>query len=124
MNGKIFKIVDVGYNKCYIRSTCESLSQRMARHRACYILYSKDTTKEPVMRSFLLYDEYGHENCEIELKERYGCDKEDLLRREGEHIKENECVNRCLTRRTRKDHATMYRQENSEKAKECQNNTI
>ena len=35
-NGKIYKIVDVGYNKCYIGSTCEALSQRMARHRSNY----------------------------------------------------------------------------------------
>ena len=32
-NAKIYKIVDIGYNKCYIGSTCEELSQRMARHR-------------------------------------------------------------------------------------------
>ena len=31
-HGKIYKIVDNGYNKCYVGSTCESLSQRMARH--------------------------------------------------------------------------------------------
>ena len=31
-NGKIFKIVDVGYSRCYIGSPCEELSQRMARH--------------------------------------------------------------------------------------------
>ena len=35
-NGKIYKVVDVGYNKCYIGSTTESLSQRMARHRSAY----------------------------------------------------------------------------------------
>ena len=35
-NGKIYKIVDVGYNKCYIGSTTETVSQRMARHRNCY----------------------------------------------------------------------------------------
>ena len=38
-NGKIYKIVDVGYNKCYIGSTCEALSQRMARHRSNYKRY-------------------------------------------------------------------------------------
>ena len=27
-NGKIYKITDVGYNKCYIGSTCESLSKK------------------------------------------------------------------------------------------------
>ena len=32
-NAKIYKIVDVGYNKCYIGSTCEELSRRMAHHR-------------------------------------------------------------------------------------------
>ena len=25
-NGKIYKITDIGYSKCYIGSTCESLS--------------------------------------------------------------------------------------------------
>ena len=40
-NGKIYKIVDVGYSKCYIGSTCEELSQRMARHRAIYKQFAK-----------------------------------------------------------------------------------
>ena len=40
-NGKIYKIVDVGYNKMYIGSTCESLSKRMERHRASYKHYLK-----------------------------------------------------------------------------------
>ena len=40
-NGKIYKIVDVGYNKCYIGSTCESLSQRMARHRKDFRRWKK-----------------------------------------------------------------------------------
>ena len=35
-NGKIYKITDVGYNKCYIGSTTEGLSTRMARHRASF----------------------------------------------------------------------------------------
>ena len=32
-NGKIYKITDIAYNKCYIGSTTEGLSLRMARHR-------------------------------------------------------------------------------------------
>ena len=32
--GKNYQIVDVGFNKCYIGSTCESLSKRMERHRS------------------------------------------------------------------------------------------
>lgn len=33
---KIHKITDVNYTKSYIGSTCEELSQRMARHRYMY----------------------------------------------------------------------------------------
>ena len=35
-NGKIYKITDIGYNKCYIGSTTEGLSLRMACHRGSY----------------------------------------------------------------------------------------
>ena len=118
-NGKFYKITDVGYNKCYVGSTCESLSQRLARHRACYNLYLKDKMKQPTMRSFILFDEYGVEHCKIELIENCGCNsKEELLKREGFYIKEMECVNRCLSGRTRIEYAEMYRKEKPEKVKE------
>ena len=35
-NSKIYKIVDVGYNKSYIGSTVQKLSNRMAKHRSEY----------------------------------------------------------------------------------------
>ena len=35
-HGNIYKIVVVGYNLCYLGSTCEKLSKRMERHRADY----------------------------------------------------------------------------------------
>ena len=40
-SGKIYKIIDAGDNECYIGSTCEVLSQRMARHRHKYPQYLK-----------------------------------------------------------------------------------
>ena len=64
-NGKIYKIVDVGYNKCYIGSTTESLSQRIARHRWNYNSYLKSTSK--FMSSFQLFSEFGIENCKLDL---------------------------------------------------------
>ena len=71
------------------------------------------------MRSFVLFDEYGVENCKVELIEKYGCrSKEELLKREGHYIKEMECVNRCLSGRTRIEYAKMYREENPDKVKE------
>ena len=35
-DGKVYLIADVTYSKIYYGSTCESLSQRMARHRYSY----------------------------------------------------------------------------------------
>ena len=64
-NSKIYQITDIGYNKCYIGSTTEELSQRMARHRAGYKRFLKSGKK--LMSSFNLFNEYGLENCKIEL---------------------------------------------------------
>ena len=48
-----------------------------------------------------MFNEYGVENCKIELIEKYPCENRDeLLKREGEHIKNNNCVNRCVAGRT------------------------
>ena len=100
--GQIYKIVDVGYNLCYIGSTCESLCQRMSRHRICYRHYQK-TGKNPI-KLFIIFDEYGVENCKIELLEDYHCNtKNELERREGEFIKCSECVNKVIAGRTYKE---------------------
>ena len=88
--GKIYKITDVGYNKCYFGSTCESLSRRMDRHRNNFKRYSNGK-KEAKTSSFFLFEGYGVENCKIELIEIYPCVcKEELLRREGHYIKETD----------------------------------
>ena len=108
-NGKIYKIVDVGYNKCYIGSTCEELSQRMARHRHSYNTYLK--LNKNLERSHLLFDEFGIENCQIILVETYPCNsREELVRKEGEHIKTTECVNKYIAGRT----VAEYESENKE----------
>ena len=52
------------------------------------------------------------DNCKIELIENYCCEcKEELLRREGHYIRENECVNKLIAGRTKKE----YKSENKEK---------
>ena len=48
-NGKVYLITDLNYNKTYYGSTCESLSQRMARHRK----NTKGTCKESMEKSSL-----------------------------------------------------------------------
>ena len=44
-NGKIYKIIDIEYNKCYIGSTIEDLNKRMAKHRNFYKKHSEDNKK-------------------------------------------------------------------------------
>ena len=58
-NEKIYKIVDISYNKCYIGSTCEKLCHRMARHRLCYKTFLN--YKKTIMSSYELFKEYGVE---------------------------------------------------------------
>jgi hypothetical protein len=127
-NSKIYKVVDVGYHKCYIGSTCEELSQRMARHRQSYKGFLKGLASH--VRCYDLFDEFGYENCKIELIEHYPCDdRYELRRREGYHIQNNECVNKAIAGRTKKeyteqtkekkiDYDKQYRENNKEKKKE------
>ena len=99
-NGKIYKIEDVGYNKCSIGSTCEDLCQRMARHRAIYKQYAKGK-KASYSSSFDLFDEFGLDNCKMELLETVVINtREELRRHEGRHIQNNECINKRLAGRT------------------------
>ena len=116
-NGKIYKIVDVGYNKCYIGSTTESLSRRMAHHKCSFKYYQQGLINK--VCSFDLFDEYGVENCKIELVEFYPTNtKEELLKREGEHIKNNECVNKYVSGRTIKQWLEDHKEECKKKQEE------
>lgn len=100
--GKIYKIVDVGYNTCYIGSTCETLSQRMTRHRHYYQKFVE--TEQLKTYSSLVFDKHGILNCKIELIENYPCqNKEELLKQEGLHIRNNDCVNKNVAGRTNKE---------------------
>ena len=67
--------------------------------------------KKNLERSHLLFDEFGIENCLIILVEQYPCNsREELLRKEGEHIKNTECVNKYVAGRT----VAEYESENKE----------
>ena len=108
INGKIYRIVDMNYSKCYVGSTCESLCKRLSRHRLDYASTSGSTC-----RSRLMFIEFGIENCKIELIEKYPCnDKEELHAREGYHTRYSdiECVNKKIMGRTDKQ----YQEDNKE----------
>ena len=129
--GKIYKIVDAGYNRCYIGSTYQLLSNRIADHRKQYKLFlaGKKVNKITVQQ---IFEEYGLDNCKIELIEQYPCNsKEELLKQEGFHIKNNECVNKHIPGRSkleyrmdRKDYISQrskkYREQNLDSLREKQ----
>ena len=111
--GQIYKIVDVCYNKCYVGSTCEGLSQRMARHRHQYNSYLKG--KHGHTTAFDIFDEYGIENCKIEWIEDCPCQsRKELEAREGSYIQNTKCVNKIMVGRTKEQ----YRQDNKERKRQ------
>ena len=108
-NGKIYKITDIAYTKMYIGSTTQSLSRRFSKHKASYKLWKDGKCGRST--SYDLFDEFGIDNCKIELIEEYECEsKMELERKEGEHIKLNNCVNKHIAGRTQKE----YRLENKD----------
>jgi hypothetical protein len=113
INGKIYIITDIGYNKCYYGSTIQTLSQRMTGHRADYKRYLNGIGCK--CASFELFDEFGVENYKIELVELYPCNsKVELEKQEGLYIKNNDCVNKNLAGRNKKE----YQLANKDKIKE------
>ena len=101
--GKIYRIWDNGYNKCYIGSTCEELNRRMTGHRKNYKIHKRDgkgfTTAD------MMFDEYGIENCKIELMENFPCNtKAELHAGEGKHQRENDCINKNIAGRSMKQY--------------------
>ena len=98
-NSKFYQITYIGYSKCYIVSTTEELSQRMARHRADYKRFLNGN--KLFVSSYDLFNEYGIENCKIELIQYFKCDSlQELRKKEGEYIKNIECVNKYIAGRT------------------------
>ena len=97
-NGKIYQIISPNHPMPYIGSTTQALCRRMAEHRR----------KNNICSSRILI-ESG--DAYIQLIAEYPCEnKEQLNRREGEMIRERECVNRCVAGRTLQE----YHQDNKE----------
>ena len=126
-NGKIYKIWDVAFTKCYIGSTCEDIKKRYTRHKENYHRYKNG--KYHYVSVYDLFDEFGIENCKIVWEEDFSCgSKKELEKREGLIQKENDCINKRVAGRSDKewriDHkehvklvAKSYRENNPEKCK-------
>ncbi len=103
-NAKIYKIepiVEHDEGDIYIGATTKKyLSQRMDSHRNNYKSWKNNTSKKTT--SFILFEKYGLDNCEIYLLEK--CENatsiDDVRSREGHYIKTLKCINKCVAGRS------------------------
>ena len=99
-NSKIYRIVDNTNGNVYYGSTCErTLAQRLSKHKSQYNRYLNGNSH--FTSSF---DILKNENYEIILVENYPCNsKDELHSRERFYIENNECVNKYIPNRTKKE---------------------
>ena len=111
---KVYKIWSPNGDKIYVGSTTKQyLSQRMTAHRKDYNLWK--IGKCCLTTSYLLFDEYGLDNCFIELLEaKTFTSKDELSQLEGKYIRELKCVNKHIIGRDKKE----YYEDNKEHIKE------
>ena len=97
--GKIYKLWSPSKNLVYYGSTTKSISQRLTQHKKNCKCYNNNNIKG-YCTSYLIID---CEDFKIELVEEYPCNnKNELLIKEGEYIKNNKCVNKVVAGRTSK----------------------
>jgi hypothetical protein len=109
-NGKIYVLRSHQTDKIYIGSTTTKLSKRLSKHKSDFKYWKNG--KYIYVSSYELM-KYG--DVYIELLELCPCDsKMELHKREGELIREMECVNKRIAGRTDKE----YRADNKDKIKE------
>jgi len=113
-NSKIYKIESHLGDKVYIGSTTkEYLSQRMDAHRCGFKRWKNGKTH--YLTAFIIFDEYGLENCKIILLEALICNtKDELHAREAHYIKTMNCINKNIPNRI----AKQYKKDNKDKISE------
>lgn len=113
--GKIYKIIAPD-NICYIGSTIDTLVSRFGNHKRSYKSWKDGNVKRPCS-VVNVFDQYGIENCKIELVENFSCEsKKELDRREGEIIKLTECINKVVAGRTGEEYRKDKKEELNEKS--------
>lgn len=122
---KIYKIVSNTTDDVYYGSTCSPLSQRLSEHRKKYKQFINK--KYAYITSFKIIETNDYE---IVLVEDFPCErKEQILARERHYIENNDCINKNIPTRTKKEYyeqnkdkanenMTVYRKENANKINE------
>ena len=96
---KIYKLWSPSSNLVYYGSTTQPLSTRLAKHIYCF--NNKETNKHN-NSAFLIIEKQDYK---MELIKDFPCNnRQQLCIEEGNYIKNNECVNKCIAGRTQKEH--------------------
>jgi hypothetical protein len=89
-NSRIYKIIDLETNECYIGSTTLALSQRLAQHVVSYKRWLKGKGRNISSFKIIANDDY-----DIVLIELFPCNsKEELYARESHYCQSITCVNK------------------------------
>lgn len=95
--GKIYSISSIHTDKIYIGSTTLKLEQRFKKHKEQYKLWLEG--KFTYLSSFEIIK---YDDASINLIELYPCqDSSELHKKEGNYIKNNNCVNKIIAGRDR-----------------------
>ena len=99
---KIYSLIDDSI--CYVGSTCnKKLCQRMAGHKSQYKRWKSNKCGKNTV--YDIFDQFGLENCIIELIENYPCNnKDELNKKEGGYIRQLNCINKRIEGRTQKEY--------------------
>ena len=80
----------------YYGSTIRKLNTRLKEHLSGFEKWLENK-EETNFSSYRIFEKYGTDGCSIILVEDYPCNsKEELHKREGQYILENNCVNKCV----------------------------
>lgn len=109
-DGKIYKIVDNTTDEVYIGSTTQTLCKRKGGHESSYKFYLKG--KGYYVTSFNIIK---NRNYRIVLIENFPClDKSQLHEREGYWVRNIDCVNKVIPKRTKIEYNKQYYEKNKE----------
>tara|TARA_R110000782_G_scaffold243051_1_gene329592 strand:+ start:68 stop:604 length:537 start_codon:yes stop_codon:yes gene_type:complete len=111
--GKIYKLwsPQSEEDEVYYGSTCDDLRFRKSKHKNNYNTCS----------SKILFEKY--DDVRIELVEDYPCNnKAELNKKEGEYIRENNCLNKRISGRTQKEYIEDNREKILEQKREYREN--
>jgi len=113
-NGKIYKLTSSQTDKVYIGSTITSLNNRFSNHKSHYKSWLKSQ-----MDKITSYDLLQYEDVKIELIKEFPCEtKKELEKEEGKIILDNNCVNKYVAGRTRKEYVEANKEKINERRKE------